>query len=510
MRNVMIILMVMVVGGIFADWAEPRRIGEGPCISVYPVNSDSALIFWGQDSLFKTTYSGGVWSEPEYMLRATHYKFVRSEAILDSRERLWIFGISGAVTNYIIDDPEIFAPRFGPNLYPMFAPDTSGNLFYVQHNSWAFVYEFGKSLGDTIWSRDYLYLPGFPLDYQYDCLMFESDSIGFDFVWAVRNYEMTIEDTIYIINSGFNYDSPESTWDYFDTLTTFYRKVPFDAVKVIDGWMISLCDEYRFTLDSIDVRYYCCHLSGSVCDIETLNGGSFWTYTSTWPFIKLAVNDIGTEVSCVWKSPYIHQRDSVWNFLTYSNIDYADWSSSSGWSDLISLTTSDEVRHLSPMGYDDELELKPINIDSDGNTWVWWYEWVPDSGSYCYVTHENPAGISEKSPAKPAAFAISAYPNPFNSSVRIAVEGECDSPMRVEIYDVAGRRVAVAELVEARAGRLAKDTSTSSVSVKSPLSKGDLGGLFVWQPDESLPSGVYLVRARFGEQSVTNKIIYLK
>ena len=39
---------------------------------------------------------------------------------------------------------------------------------------------------------------------------------------------------------------------------------------------------------------------------------------------------------------------------------------------------------------------------------------------------------------------------------------------------------------------------------------------YIWQPDQSLGSGVYLVRARFdrltdrGEESVTKRVVYLK
>ncbi|MGC9315509.1 MAG: hypothetical protein ACP5G4_07775, partial [bacterium] len=82
---------------------------------------------------------------------------------------------------------------------------------------------------------------------------------------------------------------------------------------------------------------------------------------------------------------------------------------------------------------------------------------------------------------QPLAFEIYAWPNPFNSSVTIAIEGVGDGspvPFDVEIYDVAGRRVADAEpadkphAVEAGAGWLGKDTSTGSVSVFAPLMKG--------------------------------------
>ncbi len=122
----------------------------------------------------------------------------------------------------------------------------------------------------------------------------------------------------------------------------------------------------------------------------------------------------------------------------------------------------------------------------------------------------------------PDNFTISAYPNPFNSAVTIAFdchsrEGGNPEGITVEIYDVNGRcvetvtePVEVTIGVEATVGRLAKDTSTSSVSVKSPLSKGDLGGFVVWQPAPSLGSGVYLVRASVGNESTSKRIVYLK
>jgi len=76
--------------------------------------------------------------------------------------------------------------------------------------------------------------------------------------------------------------------------------------------------------------------------------------------------------------------------------------------------------------------------------------------------------------SRPSDFSLSAHPNPFNSSVTIVLdchsrENENPEGFAIEIYDVNGRRVAVAEPVEATVCRLAKDTSTSSVSVKSPL-----------------------------------------
>lgn len=113
----------------------------------------------------------------------------------------------------------------------------------------------------------------------------------------------------------------------------------------------------------------------------------------------------------------------------------------------------------------------------------------------------------------PNSLSISTYPNPFNSSLTIAIEGVGEGlvPFRVEIFDVAGRRIADAELVEAGASRgVAKDTSKSSLSVFTPLAKGEQGRYFLWRPDESIPSGVYLIRAVTEEKAVSKRIVYLK
>jgi len=140
---------------------------------------------------------------------------------------------------------------------------------------------------------------------------------------------------------------------------------------------------------------------------------------------------------------------------------------------------------------------------ADGQSRLWWNDYSE------YVA------IAELSPiAKPEAFAISAYPNPFNSAVTIAAPAGAE----VEVFDVNGRMVAVAEPVEAGAGWLTNDTSTGSVSVFAPLKKGSQGGSYIWRPAPSLPSGVYLVRASAGGRGdldftgnvATARVVYLK
>ena len=107
---------------------------------------------------------------------------------------------------------------------------------------------------------------------------------------------------------------------------------------------------------------------------------------------------------------------------------------------------------------------------------------------------------------KPQVFAIDAFPNPFNSSVRISLGygSESAKPLsasppgayRVEIFDINGRMV-----------------YAPSPSVTLPPGEGGSKSrmrAFIWTPDESLNSGIYLVRATAGENSVIKRIVYLR
>ena len=143
------------------------------------------------------------------------------------------------------------------------------------------------------------------------------------------------------------------------------------------------------------------------------------------------------------------------------------------------------------------------------------------------------SGISEPAPAKPAKIAISAWPNPFNSAVTIAIDipvGDGSPiPISVEIYDVSGRRVSVIgnydQPVIAR--RVQPDEAISYGCEKDCFGqspRNDNAGEVVWRPEESLPSGLYLLRARsagkegfdklshrdVGGFVATARIVYLK
>lgn len=93
----------------------------------------------------------------------------------------------------------------------------------------------------------------------------------------------------------------------------------------------------------------------------------------------------------------------------------------------------------------------------------------------------------------PRKIELLCFPNPFNAAVRISVvEAIHELPLQIEIYDLNGRKL----------------------EGTKELRNGEE---FIWQPEPSFPSGVYLVRARLGKLSDYNngnitekKIVYLK
>ena len=125
--------------------------------------------------------------------------------------------------------------------------------------------------------------------------------------------------------------------------------------------------------------------------------------------------------------------------------------------------------------------------------------------------HRGNIGFREVSHILPNKISISAYPNPFNSSVTIAVDlpvGDGSPvPFDVEIYDLNGRRVAHTPFGSAQGAEI---RSSSEIETTAQ-------GQFIWCPTPSLPSGVYLVRASFETRSLngveptaTKRIVYLK
>ena len=101
---------------------------------------------------------------------------------------------------------------------------------------------------------------------------------------------------------------------------------------------------------------------------------------------------------------------------------------------------------------------------------------------------------------------INIYPNPFNSSCVItAPKGAA-----VEIYDLRGK--VMCDLSPLSSNSFLPEEKGEQPSPRGEGALKSAGeGVFIWQPDESVPSGIYLVRAVFDDGRVAAKrIVYLR
>lgn len=89
----------------------------------------------------------------------------------------------------------------------------------------------------------------------------------------------------------------------------------------------------------------------------------------------------------------------------------------------------------------------------------------------------------------PNEFSLFVHPNPFNSAVRIMIDGQGEFPLlpaQIEIFDINGRRI----------------------EGVNGLTRGEV---FVWRPDEKLGSGIYFVRAKMGnDEEIQTKILLVR
>ena len=124
-----------------------------------------------------------------------------------------------------------------------------------------------------------------------------------------------------------------------------------------------------------------------------------------------------------------------------------------------------------PMGETFEVCIKLVP-DATGET-------VLPTGEVCDSFAFDYTGIAEA--VTPEHFAISAYPNPFNSAVTISVGAIHELPLQIEIFDINGKHIT----------KFSKNES-------------------IWRPLESVSSGIYLIRATNGINSISKRVLYIK
>ncbi len=133
-----------------------------------------------------------------------------------------------------------------------------------------------------------------------------------------------------------------------------------------------------------------------------------------------------------------------------------------------------------------------------------------DDGGFLMLAHLSGGGsililtdslgdvrVSEPLLQKPEEFSVTVSPNPFNSSCAIMIcqhsrlHRDC-ATLKVEIFDLRGRLVSL--------------LSSHVEGHKAPSSKRS----YVWQPEQSVSSGIYIVKVSTDNRSTSKNILYLK
>ncbi len=203
--------------------------------------------------------------------------------------------------------------------------------------------------------------------------------------------------------------------------------------------------------------------------------------------------------------------DSLLNLLDgnfWHNSDYCDTTGG----DTICPTFVDSIMGDAGIGI---IMSLPNLSPNQSETLLFAFAVAPDPDSFKtiaqFLDSTDTSRIIEKNTNLPATLNISAAPNPFNSSVKIILtchssrqggkkpEGRID----VKIYDLRGNVVngGLQPFVRNSGLKPAVDTAARSSAYLT----------FIWTPDKTISSGIYLVKATAQNgETITKKIVYLK
>ncbi len=103
-----------------------------------------------------------------------------------------------------------------------------------------------------------------------------------------------------------------------------------------------------------------------------------------------------------------------------------------------------------------------------------------------------PTAVAAETEELPSSFGVTAYPNPFNSSVSIVFDLPSSDEIELGVYNLAGQKVAT----------LGRDTREAGTYTLKWNGRDDHG--------RELASGVYLYRLSAGERVETRKLLLLR
>ena len=192
----------------------------------------------------------------------------------------------------------------------------------------------------------------------------------------------------------------------------------------------------------------------------------FYDITATW------------DESSWLENTHISHSTTVWANYVFS---------SNGWHRIDITPLVQEWLNCTIPNYGFVIEARP------GNKFSKFYSKEAASSVRPYLELFATTGIEEETNI-PENFLIQIYPNPFNSSCRISTPEDAT----IEIYDLRGNVLAT----QNRSQEISNFTSEKSRRRKTTE--------WLWKPDESLPSGVYLIRATKENKTITRHAILMK
>ena len=226
-----------------------------------------------------------------------------------------------------------------------------------------------------------------------------------------------------------------------------------------------------------------CGFSGDILARISRDSGSTWEAER-----RLIYTQSGEASSClIWNDTiYVVWMDDYPVGCTHPKICYSasgDWGEYWGWPQVIS--GMEPVGDLDPFifrGPDEEDSVFHCVFRSHRDF----------EESYIYYMRGRPevSAIEDEEPQIPDEISIVAYPNPFSTSITVEYRSRGRAGLKIEIFDINGRRVRTFDAGGQKGGRLTWDGS------------GEAGG--------KLASGIYLLRGKTSDGSQMLRLLFLR
>jgi hypothetical protein len=323
-----------------------------------------------------------------------------------------------------------------------------------------------------------------------------TDEIWNKIPWTPMEWHISFPNTA---NTGDIYDagySPEN-WDGWDDITAWF-KVLWDkdyiyvaTRKVDDNYSYMLGtdtdtgniwqnDAYQIHVDSRPAGDFEAEGPGSeigLCLVDGMEVYNFWSIKTGDKALELADgnNTTGTE-SCLGKAFIGKQEDTATGYIETMEMAFILWPE----------IVADEAEHFSIMVLDRDYDTRDCGFQWAQGIYV---KTETEYGSIVWSSKEAPeTAVEDKASSRPDAFMLNQnFPNPFNPTTQISYRLLQSGQVKLEVFDISGRLVAM--LVDEK-------QSAGYHSVRFDA--------------KGLNTGTYLCRLRAGSSVAIKKMVFVK